>query len=63
MPHLRKGSKSKKLFESANLRFAELICGPPTFDKGTYIYGIEQYIVERLFTVRGQSYLSRLPKY
>jgi hypothetical protein len=32
VPHLLKVRKSNNLYKSANLRFAELICGPPTFD-------------------------------
>jgi hypothetical protein len=49
VPHFRKIRKSNQQFKSANLRFAELIFGPPTF--GTYqadtsirIYERELYI-------------------
>jgi hypothetical protein len=37
VPHLKKVRKSNKLFMSANLRFADLICGPPTFDYVSFL--------------------------
>jgi hypothetical protein len=44
LPHLRKVSKSKKIFvrNIADLRFAELTCGPPTF--GTKARGKVAYM-------------------
>ncbi len=54
------GVKVNNYFIGFNIKykFVFVFCGASTTDKLSILQG-----VERLFTVRGQSYLSRLPKY